>query len=341
MSSFISLLNQISCGQDLSDEQAESAVRAMMSGDVSPALSGAFLWGLKTKGESVQEIAGAARAMRGLMSGVQAPEGAIDVCGTGGDKSGTYNISTAVSFVLAGAGVPVAKHGNRAATSKSGAADVLAALGVNLEADFDKIEQAIAEANVGFLFAQRHHGAIKHVMPVRKELQIPTVFNLLGPLTNPGGAKMQLLGVFAPQWVEPLARVLKALGSERAWVVYGANSDGTGLDEMTTCGETRVAELRDGMINTFIITPEDAGIARTKIEDLRGGEADVNAAALRAVLDGQEGPYRDIVLLNAAGALCVAGKAADIRSGVELARDSIDSGAAKAALDKLVDITNG
>ena len=237
--------------------------------------------------------------------------------------------------------MPVAKHGNRAATSKSGAADVLAALGVNLDAVFSLIEQAIAEANVGFLFAQRHHGAIKHVMPVRKELQIPTVFNLLGPLTNPGGAKMQLLGVFAPQWVEPLARVLKELGSERAWVVYGANSDGTGLDEMTTCGETRVAELRDGMINTFIITPEDAGVDRTKIEDLRGGEAEVNAAALRAVLDGAEGPYRDIVVLNAAGALCVAGKADDIRGGVVMAKEAIDSGAARNALNKLIEITNG
>ena len=341
MSSFISLLNQIACGQDLSDEQAESAVRAMMSGEVSPALSGAFLWGLKTKGESVQEIAGSTRAMRGLMSSVQSPEGAIDVCGTGGDKSGTYNISTAVSFVLAGSGVPVAKHGNRAATSKSGAADVLAALGVNLEADFSLIEQAIAQANVGFLFAQRHHGAIKHVMPVRKELQIPTVFNLLGPLTNPGGAKMQLLGVFAPQWVEPLARVLKELGSERAWVVYGANSDGSGLDEMTTCGETRVAELREGKINTFIITPEDAGIERAKIEDLRGGEAEENATALRGVLDGQTGPYRDIVVLNAAGALCVAGKADDIRAGVTIATDAIDSGAARNALNTLIEITNG
>ena len=341
MSSFISLLNQIACGQDLSDEQAESAVRAMMSGEVSPALSGAFLWGLKTKGESVQEIAGSARAMRGLMSSVQSPEGAIDVCGTGGDKSGTYNISTAVSFVLAGSGVPVAKHGNRAATSKSGAADVLAALGVNLEADFSLIEQAIAQANVGFLFAQRHHGAIKHVMPVRKELQIPTVFNLLGPLTNPGGAKMQLLGVFAPQWVEPLARVLKELGSERAWVVYGANSDGSGLDEMTTCGETRVAELREGKINTFIITPEDAGIERAKIEDLRGGEAEENATALRGVLDGQAGPYRDIVVLNAAGALCVAGKADDIRAGVTIATVAIDSGAARNALNTLIEITNG
>jgi anthranilate phosphoribosyltransferase len=279
--------------------------------------------------------------MRSLMSGVQSPDGAIDVCGTGGDKSGTYNISTAVSFVLAGSGVPVAKHGNRAATSKSGAADVLAALGVNLEADFSQIERAIADANVGFLFAQRHHGAIKHVMPVRKELQIPTVFNLLGPLTNPGGATMQLLGVFAPQWVEPLARVLKELGSERAWVVYGANSDGSGLDEMTTCGETRVAELRDGMINTFIITPEDAGIERAKIEDLRGGEADENAVALRAVLNGEAGPYRDIVVLNAAGALCIAGKAEDIRSGVTMAKEAIDSGAARNALDKLVEISNG
>ena len=341
MTPFISLLNQIACGQDLTDEQAESAVREMMSGEISPALAGAFLWGLKTKGEAVSEIAGAARAMRGLMTGVQAPEGAIDVCGTGGDKSGTYNISTAVTFVLAGAGVPVAKHGNRAATSKSGAADVLAALGVNLEADFSQIEKAIAEANVGFLFAQRHHGAIRHVMPVRKELQITTVFNLLGPLTNPGGAKMQLLGVFAPQWVEPLARVLKELGSERAWVVYGANSNGTGLDEMTTCGETRVAELKDGKINTFIITPEDAGIERAEIEDLRGGEAEENAAALRAVLDGEAGPYRDIVLLNAAGALCVADKAKDIRAGVALAQHSIDSGAAKAALQQLREITHG
>jgi anthranilate phosphoribosyltransferase len=267
---------------------------------------------------------------------VEAPAGAIDTCGTGGDASGTWNISTAVSFVVAGAGVPVAKHGNRAASSKSGAADVLQALGVNLDADMALVEKAMREAHVGFMLAPRHHGAMRHVGPVRVELGTRTIFNLMGPLSNPAGTKRQLIGVFARAWIEPLARVLGKLGTTRAWVVHGSD----GLDEMTTTGASHVAEIRNGEIRVFDVEPEEAGLKRANPAALKGGDAATNADALRGLLDGAPGAYRDIVLLNAAAALVVADKATDLKQGVALAAESIASGKAKAALAALVAITN-
>jgi anthranilate phosphoribosyltransferase len=260
----------------------------------------------------------------------------MDCCGTGGDGSGSFNISTAVSFVLAGAGVPVAKHGNRALSSRSGAADVLAALGVDIDADMSLVQRALHEAGVCFLMAPRHHGAMRHVGPTRVELGTRTVFNLLGPLSNPAGARRQLIGVFAARWVEPLARVLGRLGTERAWVVHGSD----GLDELTTTGPSQVAELRDGAVRAFEVSPEDAGLPVARPEDLRGGDAETNAAALAALLGGAPGPYRDIVLLNAAAALIVAGRAESLADGARTAAEAIDGGRARAALDRLVAITN-
>jgi len=260
----------------------------------------------------------------------------MDVVGTGGDASGTYNVSTGSAFVVAGAGVPVAKHGNKALSSKSGAADVLVALGVNIDADMALVKQAIWEAGIGFLMAPRHHSAMRHVMPARLELGTRTVFNLLGPLSNPAHVTRKFVGVFAKQWVEPFAQVLGRLGCTAAWVVHGSD----GLDEMTTTGPSFVAELKNGKITTFEVSPEDVGIARAKPEYLKGGDPATNAASIRALLDGAPGAYRDIVLYNAGAALVVAGKAANLKDGVGLAARSIDSGAAKTALDKLCAITN-
>jgi len=269
---------------------------------------------------------------------VPAQAGAIDCCGTGGDAAGTFNISTAVAFVVAGCGVPVAKHGNRAVSSRTGAADVLEALGVNLQVPLDELNrpQDDTDGQVTFLFAPRHHAATKHVGPSRVELGTRTIFNLLGPLSNPAGTKLQLLGVFGEQWLRPMAEVLGALGSERAWVVHG----GDGLDELTTTTVSDVAELRDGTVRRFQVTPEDAGVDRARPEDLRGGDAQENAVALRAMLGGRSGPYRDIVVLNAAAALVVAGRADSLADGASLARRSIDSGAATARLAGLVRATN-
>ncbi|MET0295205.1 MAG: anthranilate phosphoribosyltransferase, partial [Phenylobacterium sp.] len=256
-----------------------------------------------------------------------------DVCGTGGDGAHTLNISTAVAFVAAGGGLKVAKHGNRAMSSKSGTADVLARLGVNLEATADQQRRALDEAGICFLFAPAHHGAMRHVSPIRAELGFRTIFNLLGPLTNPAGARRQLLGVYDTRWVEPLARVLGALGAERAWTVHGG-----GLDEITTTGETQVAEWRDGQVRLFRITPEAVGLPRAALADLVGGDPQHNAEALRDVLGGAKGPYRDIVLINAAAALLVADKVETLRAGVDLAGQVIDDGRARGALDKLVEV---
>jgi anthranilate phosphoribosyltransferase len=333
---FKTLIAIAASGRALSEAEAEAAFDIMMTGNATPAQMGGFLMALRVRGETVAEITGAVRAMRAKMVRVEAPAGAIDTCGTGGDASGTWNISTAVSFVVAGAGVPVAKHGNRAASSKSGAADVLQALGVNLDADMALVEKAMREARVGFMLAPRHHGAMRHVGPVRVELGTRTIFNLMGPLSNPAGTKRQLIGVFARQWIEPLARVLGKLGTTRAWVVHGSD----GLDEMTTTGASHVAEIRNGEIRVFDVTPEEAGLPRADAAELKGADAATNAAALRGVLDGAPGAYRDIVLLNAAAALVVADKAADLKSGVALAAESIASGKAKAALERLVAITN-
>lgn len=333
---FKSLIAIAASGRPLSADEAEAAFDIMMSGDATPAQMGGFLMALRVRGETVEEITGAVRAMRSKMVAIEAPPGAIDTCGTGGDQSGTWNISTAVSFVVAGCGVPVAKHGNRAMSSKSGAGDVLQALGVNLDAEMKLIEKAMREAGVGFMLAPRHHGAMRHVGPVRVELGTRTIFNLMGPLSNPAGAKRQLIGVFAKQWVEPLARVLGALGTERAWVVHGSD----GLDEITTTGPTEVAELKDGRVRVFQVTPEEAGLPRAEPAALKGGDAETNAAALRAVLGGAPGAYRDIVLMNSAAALVIADKAPDLKAGVALAAESIASGRARAALDRLVAISS-
>jgi len=320
----------------LETAEAEAAFAAIMDGNASEAEIAAFLMGLHMKGETFTELAAGARAMRARMTRVTAPQGAIDCCGTGGDARGTYNVSTAVSFVLAGAGVPVAKHGNRALTSKAGAADVLTALGVRVSTDSVIIAREIKEAGVGFMMAPNHHGATKHVAAARQALGIRTIFNLLGPLCNPAGVKRQLVGVFAESWLDPMARALYGLGTERAWVVHGE-----GLDELTTTGVSKVAELDErGNIRHFEVTPEDAGLPRAELAALKGGTPAENANALMALLGGARGPYRDIVLLNAAACFIIAGRAQSLRAGVELAASSIDDGKAAAALDKLVTLSN-
>ena len=330
------LLAKVADGNSLTTDEAETAFAIIMSGEATQAQIGGFLMALRVRGETVDEITGAVRTMRAKALPAQAPAGAIDVVGTGGDGSGTYNISTAAAIVVAGCGVPVAKHGNRALSSKSGAADVLGALGVNIDADMGLVERAIADAGIGFLMAPRHHSAMKHVGPARVEMGVRTIFNILGPLSNPAGVTRQFTGVFSKDWIEPMAEVLRNLGCEAAWIVHGSD----GLEEMTTTGPTHVAELKNGQITAFDVSPEDAGIALAKPEDLKGGDAGYNADALRAVLDGAPGPYRDIVVFNAAGALIVAGKADDLKAGAEMAAASIDGGKAKAALEKWVAITN-
>jgi anthranilate phosphoribosyltransferase len=335
MTDLKAMLGRLAAGERLSQADAERAFDIMMSGNATPSQMGAFLMALRLRGETVDEITGAVRAMRAKMLPVSAPPDAIDTCGTGGDASGTFNISTTAALVVAGCGVPVAKHGNRALSSKSGSADVLTALGVNIDADLRLVERAIQEAKIGFLMAPRHHSAMRHVGPTRVELGTRTIFNILGPLSSPAGAKRQLIGVFAAQWTEPLAEVLGRLGSERAWVVHG-----DGLDEITTAGTTQISELRDGKVRTFTITPEEVGLSRAFPEDLKGGDAESNARRIREILAGERGPQRDIVLLNAAAALVVAGKAQDLRHGIDLAARSIDSGAARIVLDRLVAITN-
>jgi anthranilate phosphoribosyltransferase len=330
------LIAQVATGAALTREQAADAFARMMSGEATPSQMGALLMALRVRGETVEEITGAVAAMRSKMLRVEAPATAVDIVGTGGDASGSYNISTCAAFVVAGAGVPVAKHGNRALSSKSGAADVLTALGVRIELTPERIADCIREANIGFMFAPVHHPAMKHVGPTRVELGTRTIFNLLGPLSNPAGVKRQMVGVFSRQWVEPLAHVLKNLGSERAIVVHGSD----GLDEITTSGPTSVASLENGAVTTFEIAPEDVGLARAAPEALRGGDATANAIALKAVLEGRKGPYRDVAVFNAAAALVVAGKAADLASGVALAVQSIDSGAAEGSLDRLIVVSN-
>lgn len=330
------LIGKVATGATLSRAEAEQAFDIMMSGDATPAQMGGFLMALRVRGETVEEIAGAATVMRAKMTTVKRPQGAIDICGTGGDSTGSYNISTASQFVVAACGVPVAKHGNRAASSKSGASDVLEALGVNIEADFALAEKALAEAGTCFLMAQRHHSAMRHVGPTRVELGTRTIFNLLGPLSNPAKVKRQLIGVFAPEWIEPLAEVLRDLGHERAWVVHGAG----GMDEVSTLGPTKVAELKDGRITTFEVTPADAGLPTAKLADIVGGDREHNAAALRGLLEGRPSAYRDIVVLGSAAALIVAGKADDLKAGAALAAEAIDSGRALQVLERLVAITN-
>ena len=335
MTDLKSLLAHVASGQSLGEAQAQQAFDIIMSGNATPSQMGGFLMALRVRGETVAEITGAAKAMRAKMLTIDAPEGAIDTCGTGGDAKGTHNISTATALVVAACGVPVAKHGNRALSSKSGAADVLTALGVNVDAEMPLVQQALNEAGICFLMAPRHHSAMRHVGPTRVELGTRTIFNLLGPLSNPGRVKRQLLGVFAAEWVEPLAHVLKGLGHERAWVVHGAD----GLDELSTTGPSHVAELKNGEITTFQVSPADAGLPIATLQDLKGGDAEENARALGAILSGEGGPLRDVVLYGSAAALIVAGRAESLKQGVDMAAQAIDSGDAKAKLDHLIAIT--
>jgi anthranilate phosphoribosyltransferase len=329
-------IGKVASGAKLSRDEAREAFGVIMSGEATAAQIGAFLMGLRVRGETIDEITGAVATMRDKMTKVVAPEGAMDVVGTGGDGSGSYNISTASAFVVAGAGVPVAKHGNRNLSSKSGAADTLTALGVKIDIGPEAISRCIREAGIGFMFAPAHHSAMKHVGPARAELGIRTVFNLIGPLSNPAGVKKYLLGVYSPDWVEPLANVLMGLGAERAWVVHGHG----GLDEISPAGETKVAAIEGGRVHTFTVRPEDAGLKPHTVDEIKGGDAAQNAQALRGVLAGERNAYRDTVLLNAGAALVVAGLAANLADGAKLAASVIDSGKATAALDRLVAVSN-
>jgi anthranilate phosphoribosyltransferase len=329
------LLAEVAGGRALSESEAEAAFDIIMSGNATPSQMGAFLMALRVRGESVDEITGAARTMRAKALTIDAPPGTIDTVGTGGDGSGTFNISTATALVVAGCGVPVAKHGNRAFSSKSGAADVLSALGVNIDADMAIVRRCLWEIGFCFLMAPRHHSAMRHVGPTRVELGTRTIFNLLGPMSNPAGAPRQLVGVFAPEWVVPMAEVLGRLGAERAWVVHGS-----GIDEVTTAGVTNVAEFKDGKVTSFEVEPEEVGLTRVALDDLKGGEPAHNAALMRELLDGACGPLRDVVLLNSAAALVVADRADDLRAGIATAAWAIDSGAARQTLARLVAMTN-
>ncbi len=330
------LIQKVSTGATLNRAEIQTALSLMMSGVATPAQMGAFLMAMRVRGETIEEITGAAELLRKHMTGVKPPDGAIDIVGTGGDSHGTYNVSTCSAIVAAGAGLKVAKHGNRAASSKSGASDVLSALGVKIDLTPTAIEHCIETAGVGFMWAPLHHSAMKHWAPVRAELGVRTIFNVLGPICNPAGVKRQVVGVFSDDLVEPIAHVLNNLGSEHVWVVHGRD----GMDELTTTGATRVAELKGGMVRTFEVTPADAGLLPARLSDLIGGDSDVNARAIRAVLDGQRGPFRDIVVFNTAAALVIAGTADSLAQGADLAAQAIDTGAAKAALDKLVEASN-
>ena len=332
---FKSLIAKVATGARLSREEAADAFDRMMSGEATPSQMGGLLMGLRVRGETVDEITGAVTTMRAKMLGVKAPADAVDIVGTGGDASGSYNISTCAAFILAGAGVPVAKHGNRALSSKSGAADVLQALGVKIDLTPDEVSHCIADAGIGFMFAPAHHPAMKNVGPTRVELGTRTIFNLLGPLSNPASVKRQMIGTFSKTWIEPMAQVLNNLGSECVWVVHGSD----GLDEITTAGTTSVAELKTGKVRTFEISPADAGLSRVKPDALKGGDATVNAKALLDVLKGTKNAFRDVAVLNAAAALIVAGKAENLKDGARLSAKSIDSGEAEGRLDRLIAVS--
>jgi anthranilate phosphoribosyltransferase len=330
------LIAKAATGAPLTREEAARGFDTMMSGEATPSQMGGLLMALRVRGETVDEITGAVTAMREKMLRVSAPADAIDVVGTGGDASGSYNISTCAAFIVAGAGVPVAKHGNRALSSRSGAADVLGALGVNIELPPEEVGRCIRDAGIGFMFAPAHHPAMKNVGPTRVELGTRTIFNLLGPLSNPAGVKRQMVGVFSRQWLEPLAQVLKNLGSEAVWVVHGSD----GLDEITTSGPTYVAALENGSVRSFEITPEDVGLPRVKPEALRGGDATANAQALTEVLKGKKNAFRDVAVLNAAAGLMVAGRAKELKQAVALAEKSVDSGEAEGRLQRLISVSN-
>jgi anthranilate phosphoribosyltransferase len=336
MDSFKPIIAKVAAGASLTRPEAEAAFDNLLSGEVTPAQMGAFLMALRVRGETVDELTGAVAAMRSKMLRVKAPDDAIDIVGTGGDGSGSYNVSTLASLIVAACGVPVAKHGNRALSSRSGASDVLGALGVAVGQPPERIEACLKETGLGFMMAPSHHAATRHVGPVRVELGTRTIFNILGPLSNPASVKRQLVGAFSVDMLKPMAEVLRNLGSARAWLVHGSD----GLDEITTTGATRIVALDDGRIEQFDITPEDAGLARAQPADLKGGDPEHNAKALRAVLDGAQTPYRDIAVLNAAAALIVAGRAKELKQGVALASAAIADGRAKATLARLVDATS-
>ncbi len=335
MSTLKTHIAKVASGTPLSFEEAREAFDIIMSGDATHGQIGGFLMALRVRGETVGEISGAVATMRDKMLRVDAPANAIDIVGTGGDGSHSYNISTASAFVIAGSGVPVAKHGNRGLSSLTGTADVLTRLGVNIDLAPEAIGRCIEQAGIGFMFAPSHHPAMKHVGPVRVELGTRTIFNLLGPLTNPAGVGRQLVGVFAPQWVGPVAETLKTLGTEHAWVVHG-----DGYDEITTTGETQVAEVAGGEIRNFTLAPESFGLARHSRDDLRGGDPDYNADALRALLAGAAGAYRDTVLMNAGAGLVVAGIVRRLEDGIRKAAEAIDSGGARKVLEDLVRVSN-
>ena len=335
MSGLKPFIAKIAARQPLTRQEASDAFEILMSGEASMAQVGGFLMGLRVRGETVDEIAGAVSIMRQKMVPVDAPEGSIDIVGTGGDGTNTYNISTLAALIVAGAGVPVAKHGNRALSSKSGTADALSQLGVKLDIEPDLISRCIREAGIGFMFAQLHHPAMRHVGPARVELGARTIFNIVGPLSSPARVKKQLFGVYSPEWLIPGAEALRDLGLTSAWVVHGS-----GLDEITTTGPSHVAELKDGDIRSFELTPDDFGVETVSLDAIRGGDGSVNAAALRDVLGGAKTAYRDVALCNAAASLIVAGKAKDVTEGMHLASQSLDTGSAARALETLVTISN-
>ena len=336
MAEFKPLIAKVAAGTPLTRSEAREAFDVMMSGDATPSQIGGFLMALRVRGETVDEITGAVEIMREKMLPVSAPADAIDIVGTGGDASGSYNISTCAAFVAAGAGLKVAKHGNRALSSRSGAADVLMALGVKIDVGPEKIAECISEAGLGFMFAPAHHSSMKFVGPSRVELGTRTIFNLLGPLSNPAGAKRQVTGVFSKQWVEPLAQVLQNLGCEACWICHGEG----GMDEIVPTGTTWISELKDGTITSFTLTPEEVGLKRSSFDDLKGGDAEHNADALRHVLGGKPSAFRDAAVMTAAAALVVAGREPNLKQGVAAAQKAIDSGAAETALTNLIKVSN-
>lgn len=333
--SLAKFIHKLRDGENLSEAEARAVFDEIFSGQMPEERIAAFLLALRRKGEAVSEILGAVKSMRAKAQTIAAPPNAIDIVGTGGDAKGTLNISTAAALVVAACGLPVAKHGNRAATSLSGSSDVLAALGLNLEPPFEILEQCLSEANLCFLFAPRHHPAMRHVAEVRKKLGVRTIFNLLGPLTNPANVSYHLIGVFAAEWLSPMAEVLRELSSQAAWITHGRD----GMDEITTADISDVAALHNGKIQSFVLQPEEWGIMPPAAEELKGADAQTNAAAIKRLLKGEKSAYRDIVCLNAAAALVVGGKAADMRGGIALAGESLDNGAAENILHKLIDLT--
>jgi anthranilate phosphoribosyltransferase len=336
MSELKPLIAKVADGKSLTRAEARIGFNILMSGEATPSQIAGFLMALRVRGETVDEITGAVEVMREKMTRVAAPPNAIDIVGTGGDASGSYNISTCAAFIAAGTGLKVAKHGNRALSSKSGAADVLTALGVKIDATPEKISECISEAGLGFMFAPAHHSSMKHVGPTRVELGTRTIFNLLGPLSNPASTKRQVTGVFSRHWVEPLAHVLKNLGSEACWICHGEG----GMDEIVPTGTTWISQLKDDVVTSFELTPEEVGVKRSSLDLLKGGDANHNADALQQVLNGKESPYGDASIMTAAAALVVAEQSPSIQSGILRAREAIKSGASRETLERLVRVSN-